>query len=153
MISSRKLEDLVPAVEALAKAHIAACAAEGIELLVYCTYRDFEAQDALYAQGRKTAGAIVTNVRGGDSYHNYRCAYDCVPLVQGKPAWNDQKLYARVGALGESLGLSWSGRWSGKLKETAHFQYTGGLSLQDLKAGKQIPASSSTVAQDSIANS
>lgn len=61
MINSRKLEDLVPAVEALAKAHIAACAAEGIALLVYCTYRDNEAQDALYFQGRKTGGSIVTN--------------------------------------------------------------------------------------------
>ena len=142
MITSRSLDDLLPVVRAKALAHQEACKEEGIDLLIYCTYRDNEAQEALYLQGRTTAGAIVTNARGGDSYHNYRCAYDCVPLVGGKPAWNDTKLYAKVGQLGESVGLQWSGRWSGKLKETAHFQYTAGLSLHDLKSGKQIPTGS-----------
>ena len=139
MTTSRKLEDLHPVVAAKAKAHSAACAEAGIDLLIYCTYRDFEDQNSLYARGRTVQGKIVTNARGGDSFHNWRVAYDCVPLVGGKPAWDDTRLYAKVGAIGESVGLEWSGRWSGKLKETAHFQYTGGLSLQDFKNGKQIP--------------
>ena len=141
MISSRKLSDLHPVVEALARKHIEKCAEAGIDLLIYCTYRDAESQNSLYAQGRTSPGKIVTNARGGDSFHNWRVAYDCVPLVEGKPAWSDSSLYAKVGAIGESLGLEWSGRWSGKLKETAHFQYTAGLSLADFKAGKQIPTS------------
>lgn len=138
MITSRSLDTLAPLVASLAKAHIAACKAAGIDLLVYCTYRDSEAQNALYAQGRTLPGKIVTNAKGGDSYHNWKCAYDCVPLVQGKAAWGDKELYAKVGQLGEQLGLEWAGRWTGKLRETAHFQYRGGLTLADFKAGKTI---------------
>lgn len=138
MISSRSLATLDPAVKAKAEAHIAACKEAGIQLLIYCTYRDLECQDTLYAQGRTTPGKIVTNARGGDSYHNWRCAYDCVPVVGGKAAWGDTDLYAKVGQLGEAQGLEWAGRWTGKLRETAHFQYRGGLTLTDFKAGKVI---------------
>ena len=135
MISSRSIEDLVPAVKTKALAHVAACKEAGIDLLIYCTYRDLESQDALYRQGRETTGAVVTNARGGESYHNWRCAYDCVALVQGKPQWGDSVLARQVGTIGELVGLEWSGRWAGKLKETAHFQYTGGFSLAQLQAG------------------
>ncbi len=38
--------------------------------------RTFEEQDALYAQGRSKPGNIVTNSRGGQSYHNYGLAID-----------------------------------------------------------------------------
>jgi peptidoglycan L-alanyl-D-glutamate endopeptidase CwlK len=136
MISSRKLDDLHPIVRTIALQHIEACHQIGIDLLVYCTFRDNEAQDELYTHGRTVPGLIVTNTRGGDSFHNYRVAYDCVPLVHGKPAWNNDVLYAKVGAAGESLGLEWAGRWRGKLREKAHFQFAGGLTIEDLKAGK-----------------
>lgn len=136
MISSRSLDDLLPKVKTLALAHVEACAKIGIDLLIYCTYRDAESQNSLYAQGRTSGGAIVTNAKAGQSWHNYRLAYDCVPLVQGKPAWGDSALYRQVGIAGESVGLEWAGRWTGKLKETAHFQYTGGLTLADLQAGR-----------------
>src|SRR5512145_945440 len=132
MVSSRSIDDLFPIMQKKALAHKHACKEEGIDLLIYCTYRDFEAQDKLYRQGRETPGDIVTNAKGGQSTHNYRVAYDCVPLVHGKPAWGDSVLARKVGELGESVGLEWSGRWKGNLKETAHFQYLGGLTLKDL---------------------
>ena len=136
MIDSRSLEDLHSVVKKKALAHIELCKEHGIDLLIYCTYRDIACQNALYLKGRGSPGCIVTNARGGESYHNFRCAYDCVPLIGGKPAWDDKDTYIKVGQLGESLGLQWAGRWSGKLRETAHFQYTGGLSLKDLQLGK-----------------
>lgn len=136
MIASRSLDDLLPVVRKKAEAHVKACAECGIDLLIYCTYRDGESQNSLYRQGRETTGAIVTNARAGESMHNYRVAYDCVALVGGKPQWGDSVLARKVGMIGESVGLDWSGRWSGKLKETAHFQYTAGLSLKDLQSGK-----------------
>ena len=142
MISSRSLGTLDPAVRIKAEAHVAACAKVGIDLLIYCTYRDFECQDALYAQGRTAPGKVVTNARAGESFHNWRCAYDCVPLLNGKPAWGDTELYLAVGKLGEQQGLTWAGRWTGKLRETAHFQYSAGLSLADLRLGKTIPSTS-----------
>lgn len=140
MISSRSLDDLHPIVKEKALHHTALCKANGIDLLIYCTYRDIEAQNSLYAQGRTTPGNIVTNARGGESFHNYKLAYDCVPLVSGKPAWADRDKYNLIGILGESCGLEWAGRWTGKLREIAHFQYSAGLSLADLRSGKQIPA-------------
>jgi len=139
---SRRLEDLVPAVQQRAQALVKAAKDAGVDLLVTSTYRSNEEQAALYAQGRTKPGAIVTNARPGDSYHNWRCAFDVVPLRNGKPVWGtsgpDGDLWRKIGEMGESVGLEWAGRWTGKLREMAHFQYTGGLTLAQLKAGKEI---------------
>lgn len=141
MVSSRSLSDLLPPARTRAEAFLAACAREGIDLLVTSTYRDNDSQAALYAQGRTTPGKIVTNARPGQSYHNHRVALDIVPLRGGKPVWgttgSDAALWAHVGALGESCGLEWAGRWK-TFREFAHFQYTGGLTLAQLQAG-QVP--------------
>lgn len=138
MINSRSLDDLHPRVKTLAEKFKAECLAIGYDVLIYSTYRDIEAQNALYAQGRTTKGSIVTNAKGGQSFHNYRVAFDWVPMVHGKPLWSDSFAYARCAKIGEALGLEWAGRWTGKLKETAHFQYSGGLSLADFQAGKTL---------------
>lgn len=145
MISSRKLEDLHPHVAKMCQAHIDACAAEGIDLLITCTYRDKEAQDALYAQGRTTPGHIVTKARGGQSFHNYRLAYDFVPLINGKPSWDatsptGQALWEKIGELAEAQGLQWAGRWVGSLHEEAHCQWSNGLTLAQLEKGSYPPA-------------
>ena len=127
-MSSRKLEDLSPYVRNAALKHKELCHSHGVELLIYCTLRSNEEQDVLYAQGRTTKGAIVTNARAGQSAHNpnkegFAEAYDCCPMIGGKPIWDSKNTaWAIVGACGEESGLSWSGRWAGKLKETAHFQ-------------------------------
>lgn len=142
MINSRSLDELLLCVKVKVVKFIKVCHDEGIDLLVTSTYRDDESQNALYAQGRTTPGKIVTNAKAGDSYHNHRCAVDVVPLRNGKPVWNtsgeDCKLWALIGDLGESCGLEWAGRWTGKMREMAHFQYTGGRTLKDLKAGARI---------------
>lgn len=139
MINSRNLDDLLPSVKAKAEDFIKACQHDGIDLLVTSTFRDFESQDKLFAQGRTAPGKIVTNARGGESFHNYRCALDVVPLVAGKPDWDgSHPIWAEVGRIGEECGLEWAGKWV-HFKELAHFQYTGGLSLNDLKEGKVIP--------------
>ncbi|MDD2989798.1 MAG: M15 family metallopeptidase [Zoogloea sp.] len=134
MISSRRIEDLRPDVQVLARAFVKKAAEAGIDVLIYCTLRDNESQAALYAQGRTKPGRIVTNARPGESFHNYGVAFDCVPFVNGKAAWDDDKAYAQLGRIGEALGLEWAGRWTGKLRERAHFQFTGGKSLAALKA-------------------
>lgn len=142
MITSRSLTDLHEIVRKKAQAHIAACAEEGIDLLVTCTYRDKEEQDRLYAIGRTAPGRKVTNAKGGQSFHNYRVAYDVVPVRHGKPVWGttgeDGKLWERVGELGEAQGLEWAGRWS-KFKEYPHFQYTGGHNLAYFQTGGRLP--------------
>ena len=138
MINSRNLDELLPEVKAKVEDFIKACQHSGIDLLVTSTYRDNESQDALYAQGRTTEGRIVTNAKGGESFHNYRCAIDVVPLVNGKADWDgSHPVWATIGELGEQAGLEWAGKWV-HFKEMAHFQYTDGLSLAELQEGKKI---------------
>jgi peptidoglycan L-alanyl-D-glutamate endopeptidase CwlK len=137
-MSSRSLDDLLPDVQALAERHIAECAKIGIKLLVYCTHRSVEEQDALYAQGRSAPGPIVTRARGGESYHNFRRAYDCVPLDSHGNAWWSApvELWERVGQIGEAVGLEWGGRWK-RFKDRPHFQLTGGKTLAQLRGEYQ----------------
>lgn len=137
MINSRNLNDLIPLVKAKAEAFIQACADHGIEVLITSTYRDAESQAALYAQGRTMPGPKVTNAKPGQSWHNWRVAFDFVPIVNGKAQWNDAALFVRCGEIAESVGLEWAGRWK-TFTEMAHCQYTGGLTLADFQAGKGL---------------
>lgn len=137
MINSRKLEDLHPAVRRRAEAFLAAAKAEGIDLLVTSTYRDFAAQQALYDQGRTKPGNIVTHAKPGQSYHNFRVALDVVPLRDKKPVWDAKDpVWQEVGRLGEAQGFEWAGRWK-KFREFPHFQYTAGATLKQLAEGWQ----------------
>lgn len=141
MINSRSLNDLNPKVKPMVEAFIQKCKNNGIDLLVTSTYRDFESQNALYAQGRTAPGKKVTNAKAGQSWHNWRCAVDIVPLRNGKPVWStsgsDWALWEAVANIGKSCGLEWAGEWK-TFKEYAHFQYTGGLTLADFQAGKTL---------------
>jgi peptidoglycan L-alanyl-D-glutamate endopeptidase CwlK len=134
VINSRRLDDLLPVVQRKAERMIAAARAEDIDLLVTSTYRDCASQNALYALGRTKPGKIVTNAKCGQSYHQYRVAFDVVPIEGGKAIWNNTALWKRVGALGKQFGLEWAGDWK-TFKEYPHFQYTGGLTRKQLAAG------------------
>ena len=138
MINSRSLDELIPQAKERVEKFLALCKEHNIDLLVTSTYRDAESQNALYAQGRTAPGKIVTNAKAGDSWHNWRCAVDVVPLVNGKPDWDgSHPVWAEIGRLGKEAGLEWAGEWH-SFKELAHFQYTGGLTLAQLKTGQQI---------------
>jgi peptidoglycan L-alanyl-D-glutamate endopeptidase CwlK len=138
MINSRKLDDLLPPVKVRVEEFLASARLAGIDLLVTSTYRDNASQNALYAQGRTTPGKIVTNAKAGQSWHNYRCAVDVVPVVAGKPRWDvKDAVWQEVGRLGKAAGLEWAGDWK-RFKEYPHFQYTGGLTLAQLQQGAKI---------------
>ena len=137
MINSRSLSDLNPKVAAMCSEFINRCKAQGIDVIITSTYRDAESQNALYAQGRTLPGKKVTNAKAGQSFHNWRVAFDFVPVVNGKAMWNDNILFIKCGEIGEGVGLEWAGRWK-RNNEMAHFQYTGGLSLADFHAGKTL---------------
>jgi peptidoglycan L-alanyl-D-glutamate endopeptidase CwlK len=137
MINSRKLEDLHPKVKVLCERFVASCAKQNIDVLITSTYRDGESQNALYAQGRTAPGKIVTKAKAGQSFHNWKCAFDFVPIVNGKAQWNDTALFTKCGEIAEAVGLEWAGRWK-TFKELAHCQYTNGLTLQDFQQGKSF---------------
>lgn len=135
MINSRDLNELCPRTNKKAMSFRDACAEEGIDIIFTSTYRDKESQDDLYAQGRTKPGQIVTDARGGDSFHNYRVAFDFVPVVAGKAVWNDKLLWERCGAIGQKCGLEWGGSWKG-FKDRPHMQDTNGYTIADYKAGR-----------------
>lgn len=137
MVNSRDIEELHPRVAALCHQFIALCKEHGIDVLITSTYRDDESQDALYAQGRTLVGKRVTNAKAGESFHNWRVAFDFVPLFNGKAQWENVSAFTSCGMLAESLGLEWAGRWD-TLKELIHCQFTGGLTLADFQAGKTL---------------
>jgi peptidoglycan L-alanyl-D-glutamate endopeptidase CwlK len=141
---SRSLDDLNPVVRSLAERHISLCKENDLDVIITQTLRTIEEQDALYEQGRSLPGKIVTKAKGGQSYHNFKLAYDIAIRVNGQIDWNNMELYKQAGELGVSLGLEWGGDFK-KIKDNDHFQYTFGMSLADLQAGKVPPDSLETV--------
>jgi peptidoglycan L-alanyl-D-glutamate endopeptidase CwlK len=136
MINSRDTADLLPSVKFKADAFLMACQLAGITVVITSTYRDAESQDRLYAQGRTTPGKIVTKAKGGESFHQFRVAFDFVPVVNGKAVWDDEKLWQRCGEIGRKCSLEWGGGWG--FKDKPHMQSTGGYSIEDYKEGKGL---------------
>jgi peptidoglycan L-alanyl-D-glutamate endopeptidase CwlK len=115
---SRKIEDLIPRMQAKCRAFTLLMDGEHLPFILTCTKRTPEEQAALYAQGRTTPGKIVTWAQ--HSRHEDGEAFDIVILKNGKPDWSDLDSYRRAGILGESVGLVWGGRW--KTPDYPHFQ-------------------------------
>ena len=130
-MASRDLNDLHPLLRPKAKSFLQLCKMDGIDVLIYCTYRSSEEQNELYAKGRTKPGRIVTNAKGGQSAHNHTengkpaaLAFDAVPTrkVNGHTEclWSAPKLYARMGQIAEEVGLKWGGNWH-KFQDKPHF--------------------------------
>jgi peptidoglycan L-alanyl-D-glutamate endopeptidase CwlK len=99
------------------------------------TLRTYEDQDRLYEQGRTQPGPIVTNARGGESFHNFRVAYD-IRLFDGSGRYivnGADAAYQRAGLLGEGLKLEWGGRWISPV-DPSHFQLTRGVDVGVMRA-------------------
>lgn len=126
---------LLPKVKKMTEDFIAKCNAQGIKVMITSTYRSPEEQDRLYAQGRTTPGNVVTNAKGGQSIHNWRCAIDFAPVVNGVIPWNNKDLFTKIGQIGELCGFEWGGRWESFL-DLPHLQYTAGYSLEDFQNGR-----------------
>ena len=119
----------------------------GITILITDGFRSQLEQDVLYQQGRSGDGQIVTNVKGGDSYHNYGLAIDfALRTSKGKVIWdleydgnhNGQSDWMEVVAIAKSLGFTWGGDWS-SFKDYPHLQMDFGYSIKELKRGERPP--------------
>lgn len=140
--SSTDLNALHPYVSSLAKKFLALCTANGLNVRIIVTFRSWNDQDALYAQGRTQPGPIVTDAEGGGSYHNWGLAFDCAPVVNGVIAWEDNDKFIQMGNLGQQVGLEWGGNWTTfkvRIVDMPHFQYTFGLSINQLLEGARPP--------------
>ncbi len=123
---SRKIEDLTPATQEKYRAFASKMAEEKIPFIVTCTYRSQAEQNDLFAQGRTKPGPIVTWTTL--SKHTDRIAFDICINRDGAACW-DVKVdvnkdgipdYEEAGKIGESVGLTWGGRW--KTPDRPHFQ-------------------------------
>ena len=123
---SRDIQDLAPCMQGVAIGFKAACLKVGIPIVIVQTYRTKEEQDALYAQGRRTPGKIVTHAKGGDSPHNVHLALDCAFLLpeSGGVSWEPPypHTWEEVGKIGEAQGLVWGGRFKA-FPDLGHFEW------------------------------
>jgi peptidoglycan L-alanyl-D-glutamate endopeptidase CwlK len=133
------IKDLHIILQDKAAQFIKACAAKNIQVGITQGFRTTEYQNQLYAQGRTKPGRIVTNCRGGYSPHNYGLAFDFCIYENGKVDWDSRnKKWAIAGAIGESLGLEWGGRWI-QFVDMPHLQFMFDLTIAQLRNGKRPP--------------
>ena len=127
--SERVIATLLPHVRPYARALYFKARDNGITINITSGTRTYAEQDALYAQGRTTAGDIVTNARGGHSNNNFGIAFD-IGVFSGNRYLPESPLYKAVGALGMELGLEWGGNWT-SIVDQPHFQlrpaWAGGM--------------------------
>jgi peptidoglycan L-alanyl-D-glutamate endopeptidase CwlK len=108
--------------------------------------RTFEEQNALYAQGRTKSGSIITNAKGGQSYHNYGLAIDFCLLLDkdgngtyDQDSWDIKKDNDKDGTADwlevvrvfEAAGYEWGGKWS-SIKDYPHVQKLFGYNWKEL---------------------
>lgn len=103
-----------------------ACEKRGARYYMISGYRPIPEQDGLYAQGRTKPGVIVTNAKGGQSYHNQGIALDfCrdkdMTRAGLQPGWapEDYRILAEESQKFKNLesGFFWS------FKDPPHIQW------------------------------
>lgn len=126
--SLAKIQSLQPSLRPLATLLVDRAAEQGMAVDIVQGYRSPSEQEALY-----TSGPGVTNAPALLSYHNYGLAFDAVPTAyKSFPDWNPSgPLWQKIGTIGESLGLSWGGRWT--KPDKPHFELNV-VPVRDLKA-------------------
>ena len=133
-LNEQRFAQLCPSVATRGRAMVELCAHAGLAILVTQGLRTWEEQDELYAKGRTLPPIgkqnVVTNAKGGQSYHNFGLAFDIVVLdAVGKADWNTSHPGWSIAAnVGKSLGLEWGGDFK-SIKDLPHYQYTAGISL------------------------
>ena len=133
--SQEAVRDLIPEMRDMMNEHVARVRIEGIDARVGSTFRSYEAQDALYAQGRDgNPGSIVTRAQGGQSMHNFGLAYDLNIYDENGDylTSGDDWRYSRAGEIGQSMGLEWGGAWT-SFKDVPHFELDGGFPVEVLR--------------------
>jgi peptidoglycan LD-endopeptidase CwlK len=117
----------------------------GIRVVITEDFRSVEEQDRLYEQGRTSEGSIVTNAKGGQSYHNYGLAIDFALMdINGVVIWdmkydgngNGKSDWSEVVEIAKSLGFQWGGDWA-NFKDYPHLQMDFGLTIEELQKGKR----------------
>lgn len=136
--------ELHPVVEEKKEQLISRSLEKGIDIVITDGFRSVEEQDAIFAQGRTTEGSIVSNARGGESYHNYGLAIDFAIRTEDNVIWdleydgnqNGESDWMEVVEIAKDLGFTWGGDFRG-FKDYPHFEMRFGLSINELQRGER----------------
>jgi len=103
----------------------------GLNCGIFCGYRSVEHQNELYSKGRTIGGKIVTNAKGGYSFHNYGLAIDIV-FIDDSNNWTwESDEWQIIGEIGKSIGFEWGGDWN-EFKDFPHFQMSFDCAINTL---------------------
>ena len=75
-VTEKRVALLHPTLRAELAEIIANIESKGIDIRITQGLRTIAEQDAIYAQGRTKPGKVVSNAKGGQSFHNYGLAVD-----------------------------------------------------------------------------
>lgn len=118
-----------------ARRSLARLLAAGRDAKIISGTRSYAEQNALYRRGRfGNPGPIVTNARGGQSWHNFGLAWD-IGLFQNGQYLVTSAPYAVAATIAKMPGLEWGGDWR-TFKDPPHYQVaTGGGTVSAARAG------------------
>lgn len=100
----------------------------GYPIFFYQGYRTYEEQDADYAKGRTIPGKIISNAKGGQSFHNFGLALDAAFV--GGDSFSLLRPWDTYGEVATTCGFVWGGSW--RMKDRPHIEMACGLSLNEL---------------------
>ena len=135
-----RLQPIRPEFRALVIRVLDAMEGLGYPMTVTAGVRTTAEQQALYAKGRTSPGAIVTNADGVVKKSNHQAkadgfgyAVDLAFLVDGAdrdgeldtPSWDDAHPWTLYGTMAKTLGkghIIWGGDWAG-LRDMPHIEW------------------------------
>lgn len=138
----QRLDAILPAMRDVVLRVLEAMDALGYPMVITAGLRTTAEQQALYAKGRTTAGAVVTNADGVIKKSNHQAkadgfgyAVDLAFLIDGPnkdgeldtPTWDDAHPWQVFGSIAEFIGgnkIVWGGRWQ-TLRDLPHLEWRG----------------------------
>ena len=128
------LDLLEPATRAAVMAIIEDARTQGLELMVFETYRSRERQALLFEQGATKLRTV--------GVHHYGLACDLVKNIGGEPSWKGS--FEFLGPLAQTHGLIWGGNWGTpgqphSFIDADHVQRCSVARQADLFAGRWYP--------------
>lgn len=125
--SLARIDDIMllePKTLELVQAIIADAAANGLQLMIYDTYRSQQRQQYLFNHGATKLRTV--------GVHHYGLACDIVKNINGEPSWKGD--FSLIGQLAHHHGLIWGGDWG---TPSIHHTFLDNDHVQRCSVGRQ----------------
>jgi peptidoglycan LD-endopeptidase CwlK len=133
--TERNIRALLPVAQDAARKSLKKMIGAGIDARIISGTRTYAEQNALFRQGRfGNAGPIVTNARGGFSWHNFGLAWDIGIFTASGQYQTTSAPYNAASVHAIIPGLQWGGNWV-SFKDPPHYQTApAGQSISQARA-------------------